>query len=261
LIKKKTGSRDHTFLYGVHPVVETLRAGRRRIQEVYLARDPAGSHELEILVDGAPCPVIRISAQQIQSITGSLHHQGVAAKAEPFLYTDFHEILSDAPIQSGLLLILDGVQDPANLGSILRSAECFGARAVVLAKDRTAPITPAVEKAAAGASAHVPVSRVVNLVRAIEQLKKKGWWIYGADSSGGSSCYSMGLTGLASVVLGSEGKGIRRLVREHCDQRITIPMTGKVGSLSVSQAAAIILAESLRQRTAGVARATDHDVR
>ncbi|MBM3298775.1 MAG: 23S rRNA (guanosine(2251)-2'-O)-methyltransferase RlmB [Deltaproteobacteria bacterium] len=248
MTRKKTASRDYNVLYGVHPVVETIKAGRRPVHEVYLARDPAGSHELKAFVEGTTVPLVRVSADQIQSIAGSLHHQGVAAKVGPFPYTDFQEILSTGSSRSGLLVILDEVQDPANLGSILRSAECLGACAVMLAKDRAVPITPAVEKASSGAAAHVPVARVVNLVRAIEQLKREGWWIYAADSRGASSCFSVDLSGRASIVLGSEGRGIRRLVRERCDGSLFIPMTGKVGSLNVSQAAAIILAESLRQR-------------
>lgn len=251
MTQNKTPAEDSTVLYGIHPVMETLRAGRRPVLEVYLARTPGVSRELRRLEGLDRIPVIQVTPEQIRSIAGTTHHQGVAAKVGPFPYADFHQLVSAAPSRCGLLVILDQVQDPANLGSILRSSECFGAFAVLLAKDRTVPVTPAVEKASSGASAHVPVVRVVNIVRSIEHLKQNGWWIYAAEASGATLLFSVDLTGRAAVVLGSEGKGIRRLVREVCDGTVAIPMTGKLGSLSVSQAAAVVLAESVRQTMAG----------
>ena len=168
----------------------------------------------------------------------------------PFPYVEFSEVLSASADQQGPVLILDEIQDPANLGSILRSGECLGVTAVILSKDRSVAVTPAVEKTSAGAAAHVPLARVVNLARAMEGLKESGYWIYATDSTAKAVCFATDLTGRVAFVLGSEGKGIRRLVREKCDVALSIPMAGKVGSLNVSQTAAILLAEALRQRLA-----------
>ncbi len=248
--KNKGASSRPALLYGVHPVVETLRAERRRIREIIIAR----SRDNRIDIEGMPVPtgipITYASTDELTSLTGSPHHQGIAARTEPFLYADVTEIVDRARELSLMVLLLDGIQDPGNLGSILRSAECLGVAGVVLPKDRAVPITPAVEKASAGATAHVPVARVVNLVRTVEMLKKEGFWVYCADARGSREWNSVDLTGTIALVLGSEGKGLRRLVRERCDDSIGIPMNGRIESLSVSQTAAILLAEAMRQRNA-----------
>ncbi len=234
----------------MHPVLETLRAGKRPVEEVFLARGPAIPSELKAGLSDSALTVTHVSADDIRSLIGTSRHQGVAARVGPFSYTDFDRILEDSVRGTGPLVVLDEVQDPVNIGSILRSAECLGAQGVILTKDRAAPVSPVAEKASAGASAHVPVARVVNLVRCIGQLKEIGFWIYGADSGGGESCFSLNLTGKIALVLGSEGKGLRRLVREACDLAVCIPMVGSIQSLNVAQAAAILLAECLRQQMA-----------
>lgn len=248
--KNKGASSRPALLYGVHPVVETLRAERRRIREIIVARSRDSRIDLEGIPARAGIPITYASPDELTALTGSPHHQGIAARAEPFLYADLTQILHRARHLSLIVLLLDGIQDPGNLGSILRSAECLGVGGVVLPKDRAVPITPAVEKASAGASAHVPVARVVNLVRAIESLKKEGFWVYCADARGAREWTSVDLTGSTALVLGSEGKGLRRLVRERCDDSIGIPMSGRIESLSVSQTAAVLLAEAMRQRKA-----------
>jgi 23S rRNA (guanosine2251-2'-O)-methyltransferase len=189
-----------------------------------------------------------VKESDIRSLAGSAHHQGVAARAGPFPYETLESILSRDPKGSQILVMLDSVQDPNNVGSILRSAECLGAVGVVIAKDRAAGITPAVEKASAGASAHLAIARVVNLVRAIEQVKQESFWVYGADASATDTCYQVDLKGNVAFVLGSEEAGLRRLVRESCDCCVRIPMAGRIDSLNVAQTAAILLAESMRQR-------------
>lgn len=244
---KTKKSPTQTVLYGVHPIQETLRAGRRRIEEVFISRESAVG-DLSARLGAVDIPITRISSNELTSIAGSPHHQGLAAKVGPYSYFDFDDLLSIAADSGALILVLDEIQDPANLGSILRSCECLGAAGVVLTKDRAVPVTPAVEKAAAGASAHVRVARVVNLVRAIEKLKASGFWVFAADTKAAVDVFSVDLSGKIAVVLGSEGKGIRRLVRESSDQTISIPMTGKIDSLNVSQTAVVILSESLRQR-------------
>lgn len=250
-MKKKQPARPgRTVIYGVHPVIETLKAGRRQIQEVYLAREPLPQWNLTAVIEAAEIPLTRVSSNELMSIAGSPNHQGFAAQVGPFPYVEFSEVLSASADQQGPVLILDEIQDPANLGSILRSGECLGVTAVILSKDRSVAVTPAVEKTSAGAAAHVPLARVVNLARAMEGLKEAGYWIYATDSTATAVCFATDLTGRVALVLGSEGKGIRRLVREKCDLALSIPMAGKVGSLNVSQTAAILLAEALRQRLA-----------
>ncbi len=244
--RQKPPVRSENFIYGVHPVMETVIAGKRKVEEIYLARDltPQWSKILEPL----SIPLIKMDNARISAITGADHHQGIAAKAQPFPYWSIEDLLSSAVEEPHILVLLDEIQDPANLGNILRISECLGASGVVLTKDRAVPVTGAVEKSAAGASAHIPVARVVNLARTIEQLKEANFWIFAAEAGAPNLYYETDLTGKAALVLGSEGSGIRRLVREKCDFGITIPMQGKIDSLNVSQAAAVILSEALKQR-------------
>lgn len=239
-----------TVIYGVHPVIETLAAGRRRIEEVFFARDPSHASNLNRLLEGTVVPARAVSRGQLVSIAGTPHHQGVAARVGPFPYLDLDEIMLQVTPSRQTLVLLDEIQDPSNLGSILRSAECLGACGVVLTRDRCAPVTPAVEKASAGASAHIPVARVTNLVRAMEVIKGHGFWMYAADMHDSQPFFTVDLKGRTGFVLGSEGKGLRRLVRERCDGGVAIPMTGKIASLNVAQSAAILLAEAHRQRLA-----------
>ncbi|MEW6532800.1 MAG: 23S rRNA (guanosine(2251)-2'-O)-methyltransferase RlmB [Thermodesulfobacteriota bacterium] len=248
--RRKGTAPDKPVLYGVHPVVETIRAGRRAIEKIYLAREIGGGSQLAEELEGIQFPVVHVDAGALSDLAGTLHHQGVAARVGPFPYVELTEIIERAARDSSVVLLLDQIQDPANLGAILRVGECLGAAGVVVAKDRSVHVTPAVEKAAAGASAILPVARVTNLVRAIEQIKEEGFWTYAADAHKGESCYSMDFSNRIAVVLGSEGKGLRRLVKERCDGTFRIPLRGRIDSLSVSQAATVILSEILRRRMA-----------
>ncbi len=248
--RKHASSGKHVVVCGIHVVVETLRAEKRQVEHVYVARGIADDSELGIQLERRRVPVSQISIAELKSLTGTARHQGVAARVGPFPYVSVEAILASAKEGHHVLLMLDEVQDPANLGSILRAAECLGAAGVLLAKDRSVSITSTVEKASAGASSHLPVARVVNLVRAIEAFKGSGFWVYAADSNAQESCYSVDLTGKIVLVLGSEGRGLRRLVKERCDKSIHIPMAGKIASLNVAQTAAILLAEVFRQSTA-----------
>ncbi len=244
---KRTKSTTKTILYGVHPVQENFRARKRLIEEIYISRDTR-LDSLTAQFEIAGIPVSKMNPKDLAAFCGSQHHQGIAASVGPFPYTDLSDLTSQGA--EGLLVILDEIQDPSNLGTILRSCHCLGASGVVLTKDRAVPVTPAVEKAAAGASAYVPVARIVNLAREIERLKELGFWIYAADARASSSVYAMDLTEKIAIVFGSEFSGIRRLVREKCDGTISIPMLGTIDSLNVAQTATVILAESLRQRLA-----------
>jgi 23S rRNA (guanosine2251-2'-O)-methyltransferase len=204
-------------------------------------------------------PVSQMNPDEMLALTGSAHHQGLAAKVGPFPYVSLHDLVSARSGRSGILVLLDEIQDPGNVGSIIRSAECLGAAGMVLTKDRAAPVTPAVEKAAAGATAHLPLARVVNLVRAMEELKAANYWIYGADIRARQVYTELDWTGQVALVLGSEGKGLRRLVLENCDARVSIPMGGKIASLNVAQTAAVVLAEAQRQRRARDASGPEGD--
>jgi 23S rRNA (guanosine2251-2'-O)-methyltransferase len=254
LTRKKSASDSTTVIYGVHPVLETLAAGKRRIDEIYVARGSALPPWAEERIAADQIRVSAVSPNDLVSVVETPHHQGLGARVGPFPYADLDEIIAAGQGVPGPILILDEVQDPANLGNILRSSECLGAAAVVISKDRSVSVTAVVEKSAAGASAHMPIVRVVNLVRVMEALKAAGYWIYGTAADAPESLYSLDLAGRAAFVLGSEGKGMRRLVREHCDAIVSVPMAGKTASLNVSQVATIILAETLRQKVAALPR-------
>lgn len=222
-------------------MVEALRSGRRRTREVLAS---AESEEVERAAEAAGVKLVSVPKKRVEEVAGEGIHQGVVARVEPYPYSGLDELLAAS---EPLILVLDGVEDPRNLGAILRAADGAGATGVVVPKDRAAGVTPAAVKASAGASEHVRVARETNLRRALDRMKKAGVWAYAAEP-GGSEPADVDLTGPAALVLGSEGGGIRRLVREGCDEAISIPMRGSVSSLNVSVAAAVLLYEALRQR-------------
>lgn len=238
---KPSGAPKEEIIHGIQPIVEALRSGRRRTREVLVSVDNA---EVEAAAEAAGVKLVSVSRGRIEEIAEGVTHQGVAARVEPYPYSGLDELL-DAP--EPLILVLDGVEDPRNLGAILRAADGAGATGVVIPKDRAAGVTPAAVKASAGASEHVRVARETNLRRALDRMKKAGVWAYAAESGGGEPA-SVDLAGPAALVMGSEGSGIRRLVREGCDGTVSIPMRGSVSSLNVSVAAAVLLYEALRQR-------------
>jgi 23S rRNA (guanosine2251-2'-O)-methyltransferase len=233
-------------IYGVRPVIEALRSPRREVFEVLEA---AGTAEVAEAAAASGVPVKRVDRARIGELANGGVHQGIVARVGPYQYSGLDEILA-AP--DPLVLVLDGVTDPRNLGAILRAADGAGASGVVIPKDRAAGVTAAAVKASAGASEHARVARETNLRRAIDRMKKSGLWVYAAEGEaereGGTPYYALDLTGPVALVLGSEGRGIRRLVREGCDGAVSIPMLGTVESLNVSVAAAILLYEARRQR-------------
>jgi 23S rRNA (guanosine2251-2'-O)-methyltransferase len=233
-------------IYGVRPVIEALRSPRREVFEV---REAAGTAEVAEAAAASGVPVKRVDRARIEELANGGVHQGIVARVGPYQYSGLDEILA-AP--DPLVLVLDGVTDPRNLGAILRAADGAGASGVVIPKDRAAGVTAAAVKASAGASEHARVARETNLRRAIDRMKKSGLWVYAAEDEaereGGTPYYALDLTGPVALVLGGEGRGIRRLVREGCDGAVSIPMLGAVGSLNVSVAAAILLYEARRQR-------------
>ncbi len=228
-------------IYGVRPVIEALRSKRREVFEVL---DAVGNGEVAEAAAASGVSVKRVPRARIEDLARGGAHQGVAARVGPYPYSDLDEILA-AP--DPLILILDGVTDPRNLGAALRAADGAGASGVVIPKDRAVGVTAAAVKASAGASEHVPVARETNLRRAIDRMKAAGVWVYAAEV-GGTAYTGLDLAGPAALVFGSEGRGVRRLVREGCDGAVSIPMLGAVGSLNVSVAAAVLLYEARRQR-------------
>ena len=228
-------------VYGIRSVVEALRSGRRRVFEVV---DAVGNEEVAKAAAACGLNVKRASRQWVEEMARDGVHQGVVARVEPYPYSGLEEILStDDP----LVLVLDSVTDPRNLGAVLRAADGAGASGVVIPKDRAVGVTAAAVKASAGASEHVRVSRVTNLRRAVDTMKRAGLWVYAAEA-GGTPYPEFDFAGAVALVLGSEGRGVRRLVREGCDGTVSIPMLGAVESLNVSVSSAVLLYEARRRR-------------
>ena len=233
------------LIYGLRPVVEALRSKRR---EVYEVLDSVGDEEISSGASARKIRLRRVRRERIEELVPGAVHQGVVARVGPYPYSGLEEILVTP---DPLVVVLDGVTDPRNLGAVLRAADGAGASGVVLPKDRAAGVTPAAVKASAGASEHVRVARETNLRRALERMKEAGLWAYAAEdaASARTSTYTdLDLSGPVALVLGSEGRGVRRLVREGCDGTVSIPIRGEISSLNVSVAAAVLLFEARRQR-------------
>ena len=238
------------IIYGINPVKEALR-GSRKLFELFVAdgaTDQRVEKLLKIAVDKG-VPVRRRKKPDLTRICATDHHQGVALRLEAYIYTELEEVyLRAAAETASLLVVLDGIQDPHNLGALIRTAACAGAVAVIIPKDRAVGVTAAVEKVAAGACETIPVVQVVNLAVTLEHLKEKGFWIYGADEKSGVSLYQQKLLGNVAFVIGGEGEGVRPLVRKKCDVIFSIPLPGGVSSLNASVAGGVALFEAVRQR-------------
>ncbi len=240
-------------LYGRQPVREMLLAGRRRIETFYLAAQVQERGDLEEILALAKQKGITITPSDpaaLDLLTEGGNHQGVAAVVSPFRYVSYKKMLSDAEqIQDPLFLFLDHLEDPQNVGSLLRTAEAAGVCGVVIPEHRAAGITASVVRASAGAAEHLSVAQVPNLVRCMRLLKDRGVWFAGLEGGEGSTALTAtDLTGPLGVVVGSEGRGMRRLTRENCDYLVALPMLGKVTSLNAAVAGAIALYEVVRQR-------------
>src|SRR4051812_12488433 len=221
----RTGLREGLeVVYGRRPVAEARR-GRRRVHRVWTRRE--------------------LDNRELARLAGSPDHQGIVAEVDPYPYADPGALL-DA--KDALVLALDGVQDPRNLGAICRSAEAAGAAGVVIPARRSAGVTAAACKASAGAVEHLPVARVTNLERWLSGAKEAGAWVYGADASAPGAYTGADLLGKVVLAVGGEGRGLRRLVAERCDLLVSIPLRGRVASLNVATAASVLLFEAVRQR-------------
>jgi 23S rRNA (guanosine2251-2'-O)-methyltransferase len=242
-------------LYGVHPVEEALKAGKRRFDHVQVARERQDDR-LERLVDLCRQAGVRVrqeSREQLTLLAKTAAHQGVVALVRPQESLALEDLFTPDPAATNpgaarLLLALDGVEDPQNLGALLRVADGAGVDGVVLTERRSAPLSPVAVKASAGAAEHLRIARVVNLVRALEELKRQNLWIIGLDERGTADYDQFDLTGDCVIVLGREGAGLHDLVRRTCDHLLRIPMAGGVSSLNVSAAGAVVLYEAFRQR-------------
>lgn len=240
------------ILYGFHPVYEALRAGRRTFKEIYVVEQNKSGRIQRIALAAARknLAIQKVSPATLQMIAGNVSHQGIAAKVAPYPLADIADLL-DSALSAGhpaLIVLLDNIVDPHNLGAILRTAVCVGAGGVIIPKDRSAFPTPAVSKISSGALEYIRLAQVNNMVRTIQKLKDRGVWIVGLDQNAADSVFAADLTGAMALIVGGEEKGIRPLVRKNCDRLISIPQMGQVGSLNASVAGAIAMYESYRQR-------------
>ncbi len=241
---------SENIVSGRNAVRELLASGRD-IDKIWIAEgDRDGS--IVVLIARArerKIPVLEVERRRLDTICGAATHQGIAAAAAERDYSTVEEILEYAASrgEKPLIAIADGVEDPHNLGAIIRSAECAGVHGIIIPKRRAVGLTAVVAKASAGAIEHMRIAKVTNIAATVDELKEAGLWIYAADM-GGPAYYATDLRGPAAIVLGSEGFGISRLVREKCDFVISIPMYGQVNSMNVSTAAAVLFSEAARQR-------------
>ncbi len=243
------------ILYGVHPLEEALRAGRRRFETLYIRRGRSERRLAAIAAEAADRGVSVTYADEsdLRKLVGHGGHQGLCARVDPLPVWSQSRLLEAVAAASRppFWILLDNIQDPQNLGAIVRTAYCAGADGVVIPRDRAAPPLPSVSKASAGAMEHLPVVRVTNLVNLIRQLKKAGLWVAGLDARADRQVFTTPLDGPLALVIGGEGQGLRRLVKTHCDWRVAIPQARAFDSLNASVAAALAIYEVYRQRLPG----------
>ncbi len=236
---------------GRNAVLEALRSGMR-LEGVMIAeglRHDEGIDEIRRLAVEAGVPVRSAPREKLDRLSARGAHQGVVASAAPFGYAGLAEVLrSTSGSQRSLVVVLDHVTDPGNLGAVIRSVEVAGGDAVVIPKDRAASIGPVAHKASAGATAHLPIVQVGNIARALADLKDAGYWVAGADERGDQDLWHAPLNGRLVLVLGAEGSGLARLTRERCDFLVCIPVAGRVSSLNVAQATSVLAFEWVRQQ-------------
>ena len=250
--QKEEREVNENLIVGRNAVKELLSGGRD-VEKIFVRKgELEGSiKQLIAIAKERKIPVVEVDKQKLDQLSSGVNHQGVVAVASQRNYSSIEEILEYAQEKNEkpFVVVLDGVEDPHNLGAIIRSAECSGAHGVIIPKRRAVGLTATVDKSSAGALEHMRVARVTNLASAIDELKEKGLWVYAADMGGGAY-YETDMRCGAAIVLGSEGFGISRLVKEKCDFTVSIPLYGSVNSLNVSCAAAVILSEVARQRKA-----------
>jgi 23S rRNA (guanosine2251-2'-O)-methyltransferase len=246
---------DKQLLVGIHAVVAALKGAAADVEWVRLLANSKNKRlrEIESRAHGSGVAVFKVGAAELDRLSGQQRHQGVVAAFKGGNVTNESRLDSilDAIEGTPLILVLDGIQDPHNLGACLRTADAAGAHLVLICKDRSADITPVVRRAACGAAESLPVIRATNLARVLRKLKERGIWLAGTSDEAGDELYATDLTGPLALVMGSEGSGMRRLTSELCDYLVSIPMAGQVESLNVSVATGVCLYEINRQRRLG----------
>lgn len=237
-------------IYGRNAVAELLKAHPDRIAKIYFQINAHDKRLLEILLTAKRnrISIGKASNQKLSDLARSNKHQGVVAIASDIRFLEVEDVLSAPREKPFFLLLLDSIEDPQNLGAMIRTAEAAGVDLIVLPRDRSAPINSTVHKTSAGAVSYAPIARVTNLAQTIRLLKERGIWVVGADVDAQKAYTDFDYTMNVALVIGSEGKGMRRLVREHCDELVRLPMYGKIESLNASVAAGILLYEVVRQR-------------
>ena len=249
-------------LYGLHPVTEALRSGSRQFDHVCVARDRQ-DNRLQQVIDACRDAGVKVRfepREHLEKLAKNPSHQGVVAVVRERTFADLEDLLAPASAPPPLFLALDGVEDPQNLGALLRVADGAGVDGVILPERRSAPLSPTAIKASAGAAEHVKIARVVNLVRSLERLKEENIWCIGLDERGTVNYDEYSYLGPCCLVLGREGEGLHELVRKTCDQLLRIPMAGQVSSLNVSAAGAVVLYEAARQRRSAARKAIEASI-
>ncbi len=242
-------NEKENLLIGRNPVIEALKSGRK-IDKIVMQKDGEGSiKKIAAMAREQKIVLQYVEKTALDRIADSGSHQGVAAYVATYEYCEVEDILEIASSkgEDPFLILLDGLEDPHNLGAIMRTADAVGAHGVIIPNRRSVSLTDTVAKASTGAIEYVPVAKVSNLVQTIEKLKKSGLWIAACDMEG-QTFYEANLTGGIAIVIGGEGNGVSRLVREKCDFILSLPMIGKISSLNASNAAAVLMYEIMRQR-------------
>lgn len=246
---------EEEIIGGKHSVIEALKSGRT-INKIWVAENAQKHLTQPIVVEAKKLGVViqHVDKRKLDQLAPGVQHQGVVAQAAPYAYAEVEDILQAAE-QKGeppFILLLDEIEDPHNLGSILRTADCTGVHGIIVPKRRSAQVTATVSKTSAGAAEYVPVARVTNLGQTIDSLKEKGIWVVGTDVSAAAGIYETNVfDGPVAIVIGNEGKGMGRLIREKCDVLVKLPMNGRINSLNASVAAGVVMYEVLRRRTQG----------
>ncbi|NOZ63102.1 MAG: 23S rRNA (guanosine(2251)-2'-O)-methyltransferase RlmB [Calditrichaeota bacterium] len=245
------------IVYGKNPIREAL-AAKKPLNKIFVLRGKKSPSDMKIIQQArqAKIPVREVDRQKLIELVGHDGHQGFVALTVDVQYSELEDIfsLAEQREEKPLIALLDEIQDPHNLGAIIRSAEALGFHGIVIPKDRSAGLSATVMKTSAGAASHLPIVRVTNLARTMDELKSAGIWIVGADQDAEQTIYAAKFPSSLAVVIGSEGKGLRRLVREKCDFLVRIPLFGKVDSLNASVAAGIIFAEVRKKIEHGFTR-------
>ncbi|WP_054261825.1 23S rRNA (guanosine(2251)-2'-O)-methyltransferase RlmB [Propionispora sp. 2/2-37] len=244
-------NEEKDFVAGRNSVLEVLKSGRS-INKILVAKGDKHGVLREIIGQARSKGLViqEVDAGKLDSITGGVRHQGVIAMVPPVAYAELEDILKRAEEQGQppFIVLLDELEDPHNVGAILRTADATGVHGVLLPKRRSCPLSGTVARTSAGAVEYVPVARIGNIGQTIERLKKIGFWIVGADMEGEKNYYEADLSGPLAIIIGSEGKGLGRLVKEQCDFLVRIPMRGQINSLNASVACSLLMYEVLRQR-------------